>query len=75
MLTTFETDLKTTETLIQKFSNEIREKSILIVSESGLFNHSDLTRVFNAGAEAVLVGESLMRHADTKTSLQKLIGY
>ena len=58
-LATFETDLATTEVL---------------VSESGLFARSDLDRVQAAGAEAVLVGEALMRQEDVESALHALVG-
>jgi len=43
------------------------------VSESGLFQRSDLDRVQAAGAEAVLVGEALMRQTDVTAALKGLI--
>ncbi len=72
-LTDFNTDLGTTERLIEKYKSQLNEKNILIVSESGLFCHTDLIRVYSAGAGAVLVGESLMRQTDVETALRKLI--
>ena len=36
------------------------------MSESGLFERADLDRVKAAGAEAVLVGEALMRQQDVQ---------
>jgi len=44
-----------------------------LVSESGLFHRADLDRVQGAGAQAVLVGEALMRQADVEAALQALI--
>ena len=43
------------------------------MSESGLFHRADLDRVQAAGAQAVLVGEALMRQADVEAALQSLI--
>jgi indole-3-glycerol phosphate synthase len=43
------------------------------VSESGLFNRADLDQVQTAGAEAVLVGEALMRQQDVTAALENLI--
>ena len=37
------------------------KRQILLVSESGLKDATDGQRVLNAGANAILVGESLMR--------------
>jgi len=73
-LATFHTDLATTEALTERFGSQIRAKGCLLVSESGLFNRDDLDRVQNAGADAVLVGESLMRQPDVTTALETLIG-
>jgi indole-3-glycerol phosphate synthase len=72
-LTSFETDLATTETLTAQFAQPLAEQQILLVSESGLFQRADLDRVQAAGAQAVLVGEALMRQADVEAALQSLI--
>ena len=73
-LATFETDLATTEQLTQRYGEQIRAKGCLLVSESGLFSRDDLDRVQSAGADAVLVGESLMRQSDVTAALETLIG-
>ena len=72
-LTSFETDLATTEQLMQRFGDRLRDQQALLVSESGLFERSDLNRVQAAGAEAVLVGEALMRQQDVQSALNQLI--
>lgn len=73
-LTSFETDLATTERLMERFGAQIRQRGLLLVSESGLFTRHDLDRVVGAGADAVLVGEALMRQPDVSTALETLIG-
>ena len=73
-LATFATDLATTEQLTERYGAQIRAKGALLVSESGLFTQNDLDRVQGAGADAVLVGESLMRQADVTAALETLIG-
>ena len=73
-LATFETDLAITEQLTAHYGEQIRAKGCLLVSESGLFSRDDLDRVQSAGADAVLVGESLMRQSDVTTALETLIG-
>lgn len=73
-LATFETDLATTEQLTARYGDQIRSKGCLLVSESGLFSRDDLDRVQSAGADAVLVGESLMRQPDVTAALETLIG-
>jgi indole-3-glycerol phosphate synthase len=72
-LTTFETNLTTTEALMAQFGDRLKEQGVLLVSESGLFARSDLDRVQSAGAAAVLVGEALMRQADVEAGLRTLL--
>jgi indole-3-glycerol phosphate synthase len=55
-LKTFTVDLATTEQL----ADEVPE-SVLLVSESGIKSVADAQRVLDAGANAILVGETLMR--------------
>jgi indole-3-glycerol phosphate synthase len=63
-LKTFAIDLATTEIL----ADEVPE-DVLLVSESGIKTLSDAQRVLDAGANAVLIGESLMRCADPATAI------
>jgi len=72
-LTSFETDLSTTEQLMERFGDRLQDQGSLLVSESGLFDRSDLDRVKAAGADAVLVGEALMRQQDVQSALTNLI--
>jgi indole-3-glycerol phosphate synthase len=72
-LTSFETDLATTEQLMERFGDRLQDQGALLVSESGLFDRSDLDRVKAAGADAVLVGEALMRQQDVQSALSVLI--
>jgi indole-3-glycerol phosphate synthase len=73
-LATFHTDLAVTEQLTASHGERVRAKGCLLVSESGLFSRDDLDRVQGAGADAVLVGEALMRQADVTAALETLIG-
>ena len=73
-LATFHTDLATTEQLMERYGEQLRAKGCLLVSESGLFTREDLDRVQSTGADAVLVGESLMRQDDVTQALETLIG-
>jgi len=73
-LTSFETDLATTEQLMATHGDAVRRCGALLVSESGLFSRDDLDRVQQAGADAVLVGEALMRQEDVSAALEGLIG-
>ena len=73
-LKTFKTELEVTKKLADKYVNQIKEKSITLVSESGLFTREDLVLVNNYGADAVLVGESLMSQEDILSGVRKLVG-
>jgi indole-3-glycerol phosphate synthase len=73
-LSTFTVDLATTEQLMGTYGPQVRAKGALLVSESGLFERDDLDRVVSAGADAVLVGEALMRQPDVTAALETLIG-
>jgi indole-3-glycerol phosphate synthase len=55
-LKTFEIDIATTEALVDEVPDHV-----LLVSESGIKTLTDAQRVLDAGANAVLIGESLMR--------------
>lgn len=48
--------------------------SVLFVSESGVQSADDVARLREIGADAVLIGETLMRAADKKAKLEQLRG-
>lgn len=67
-LTTFEVDLKATE----EISEDVPE-GVILVSESGLKTREDSQRVFAAGCNAILVGESLMRTGNIAEQVAELL--
>lgn len=67
-LRTFETDLTITERLAAATPSDA-----LLVTESGIFNALDVTRLERSGARAMLVGESLMRQADVAAATRALL--
>ncbi|MGB0682826.1 MAG: indole-3-glycerol phosphate synthase TrpC [Magnetovibrionaceae bacterium] len=67
-LKTLEVDIATTEEL----SKMVPEGKIL-VSESGLYQKSDLDRMAKSGADCFLVGESLMRQDDVEAATRTLL--
>ncbi|MFM7793631.1 MAG: indole-3-glycerol-phosphate synthase TrpC, partial [Microcystis panniformis] len=71
-LETFKVDLDNTRQLLEARGEQVREKGILIVSESGLHTATDLAKVKQAGANAVLIGESLVKLPDPAAGIQKL---
>jgi len=58
-LKTFQVDLGTTETLAEEVPDDI-----ILVTESGIKTLEDAHRLAKAGADALLVGETLMRSAN-----------
>ena len=46
----------------------------LLVAESGIHTRADVERLARCGARAILVGESLMRHADLGAKVRELLG-
>jgi indole-3-glycerol phosphate synthase len=68
-LATFHTDLTVTERLAKR----IPEDRVL-VAESGIRTASDVDRLGRVGADAVLVGESLMREAEPAKAAAALVG-
>lgn len=71
-LETFTVDRQTTHTLLANRQQQLQSQGILVVSESGLFTNADLTAVAQAGAHAVLIGESFMKQPDPGTALSSL---
>lgn len=66
-LKTFTVDLHTTETLAAMVP-----PNCILVSESGMKEHADLQTVRQYGADAVLIGETLMRSGDVAATMQAL---
>jgi indole-3-glycerol phosphate synthase len=71
-LETFKVDLDNTRQLLEARGEQVQEKGILIVSESGLHTAADISTVKQAGAKAVLIGESLVKLPDPADGIRKL---
>lgn len=67
-LKTFTVQLETFERLAPLFP-----QNAVAVAESGIFTAADVMRMGTAGANAVLVGESLMRQPDVETATKALL--
>jgi indole-3-glycerol phosphate synthase len=67
-LKTFTVDLAATETLAEEVPDDI-----VLVSESGIKTPEDAARVAAAGADALLVGESLMRSGNILADLPAMM--
>lgn len=54
---------------------ELIPRGVLFVSESGVSHAGDVERLREIGADAVLIGEALMRAPDKKAKLRELRGF
>lgn len=66
-LSTFRVDIGLTERL-----RPLVPAGVVVVSESGIHSADDARRMRDGGADAILVGEALMRAADPKAKLREL---
>jgi len=71
-LSDFSVNLETTKSLLALHRQKIRSLDITVVSESGIHTSGDLAFVIDAGAEAVLIGESLINQADVEQAVKQL---
>lgn len=68
-LKTFATTLETTFDLLPEMP-----EGAVVVSESGIGHREDVERLAEAGLDAILVGESLMREEDIGAKVRELLG-
>ncbi|MGH7952045.1 MAG: indole-3-glycerol phosphate synthase TrpC [Limisphaerales bacterium] len=82
-LKTFKVDLATTERLAAKLKSGTGFQPVsdrqdacptLLVAESGIHNRVDVERLQKCGANAILVGESLLREGNIQPKIRELIG-
>ena len=68
-LATFKTDLANTERL-----RPLIPPDVLVIGESGISTRADVQRMLAVGAQAVLVGEALVRASDPAAKVHELLG-
>lgn len=66
-LGTLQVDLGTFE----KLAFLTKDAGVFLVAESGLYNKADVSRMLDAGADAVLIGTALMEHPDSLSELNR----
>lgn len=71
----FSVDLETTTILLESRRAELQAKGVRVVSESGLHTPLDLQFVKEAGAKAVLIGESLVKQLDPGKAIADLFQF
>ena len=67
-LNTLEINLETTKQLLENF-----HKSKIILSESGIESSDDIRFLHNSGADAFLIGTSIMKSSDIENSVSELV--
>jgi indole-3-glycerol phosphate synthase len=72
-LQTFQVDLATTERLARTLQRPDKD-DLVLVAESGIHSRADVERLSRCGAQAILVGESLVRQADIAAKIRELLG-
>lgn len=68
----FSVDLETTQKLLTQRREQLNNLDITVVSESGLKTKEDLALVKSFGADAVLIGESLVRQTNLEQAVHNL---
>jgi indole-3-glycerol phosphate synthase len=68
-LKTFMTDLETTFRLVKRIPDDR-----IVISESGIGSAQDITRLEEAGLDAVLIGETFMKSPDIRAKMRELFG-
>jgi len=68
----FSVDLQITCQLLAARGEQMRDRGIVVVSESGLHTSGDINLVAQAGAGAVLIGESLVKQPNPKSAIAAL---
>ncbi|MFN6515911.1 MAG: indole-3-glycerol phosphate synthase TrpC [Nostoc sp. CreGUA01] len=71
-LADFTLDLGTTQQLLAERQQQLQSLDITVVSESGLYTPADLSFVAEAGARAVLIGESLVKQSNVEQAVRSI---
>jgi len=72
-LADFKVDIALTEKLLEEWREVLHSLDITVVSESGIYTNADLALVAEAGARAVLVGESLIKQDNIEQAVHNLL--
>jgi indole-3-glycerol phosphate synthase len=72
-LKTFQVDLATTERLATRLRSLPGGVKTVLVAESGIRNRADVERLSRCGANAILVGESLVKHGHIRANVAELL--
>ena len=68
-LRTLQVDIKTTQKILKK----VETKNKIVVSESGIMVHSDIVFLRNCGADAFLIGSSIMMSDNLEKTVKEFV--
>lgn len=73
-LQTFEVTLDNTRIIMESSAGQqVKDRGLVMVGESGIFTPADVAVVQQAGCGAILVGESLVKQQDTSVAVRELL--
>ncbi|KAG2427247.1 hypothetical protein HXX76_012443 [Chlamydomonas incerta] len=73
-LGTFKVDLNVTKRIMDsEWGQQVKERGIIMVGESGIFTPEDVAFVQQAGCGAILVGESIVKQGDIVSGVKALL--
>ncbi|MCC5639717.1 indole-3-glycerol phosphate synthase TrpC [Nostoc sp. CHAB 5844] len=72
-LVDFTIDINTTQKLLAAKRSQLQDLGAIVVSESGLYTYADLSLMAEAGTNAVLIGESLIKETDIEQAVRRLL--
>jgi indole-3-glycerol phosphate synthase len=69
----FSVNISTTQQLMAARRSHLQNLGILVVSESGIETSADLSQIADAGVNAVLMGDSLLKQEDLEEAVRSLL--
>jgi len=73
-LGTFKVDLANTKQIMESPpGQEVKQRGILMIGESGIFTPADVAFVAEAGCGGILVGESIVKQGDPEAGVKELL--
>jgi indole-3-glycerol phosphate synthase len=73
-LGTFKVDLANTKQIMESSAGqEVKQRGIVMIGESGIFTPADVAFVAAAGCGGILVGESIVKQGDPEAGVKELL--
>lgn len=72
-LADFTIDIETTQQLLAARLTQLQNIGAIVVSESGLYTPADLSLMAEAGTDAVIVGDSLLKQQNIEQAVRRLL--